>query len=173
MKKISTTPSVVIRIVLWLILIFGGAIYSINKDIDNIYFNSLWFHFISFILGVILMRFAFKAASAGGKELAKKGREGDLPRLETNKLVTTGVYSCTRHPMLFGLTLIPISIALILGSPTFITIIAPLEMFFIIFMVLTMEEKECKIKYKDEYIQYSKRVPLFPKTKECFKKLFF
>jgi protein-S-isoprenylcysteine O-methyltransferase Ste14 len=170
--KISTTPSVVIRIVLWLFLIVGGAIYSISKDLNSSYFNSISFHIITFILGVILMRFAFRAAATGGKELAQKGREGNLPRLETNKLVTTGIYSCTRHPMLFGLTLIPISIALILGSPTFITIVAPIEMIFIIVMVLTMEEKECKIKYGDEYIKYSQKVPLFPKTKECFKRLF-
>jgi protein-S-isoprenylcysteine O-methyltransferase Ste14 len=41
-----------------------------------------------------------------------------------------------RHPMLFGLTLLPLGWALLLGSPTFITLIAPLEMLFIIFMVI-------------------------------------
>jgi len=30
-----------------------------------------------------------------------------FPRLETNKLVSTGVYDCMRHPMHFGLLFFP------------------------------------------------------------------
>jgi len=42
--KIKTSISVVIRILLWLIMLIGGAYYSISKDIDNYYFNNIYFH---------------------------------------------------------------------------------------------------------------------------------
>ncbi len=39
--------------------------------------------------------------------LARMGHKGDIPLLETNKLVSTGVYGCMRHPMHFGLLFFP------------------------------------------------------------------
>jgi len=172
--KIKSSLSVVIRIVLWLGMIFGGIGWSLLEDLEKkeTLFYSIPFHIISFIVGVILMRLAFHAAAVGGKELAKSGRDCDLPRLETNKLVTEGIYSMMRHPMLFGLVLIPISIAFLLGSPTFITVVAPFEVLFIIFMVLIFEEMECKKKFGDAYLEYSKRVPMVCLRRECLWRLF-
>jgi len=162
-----------IRIVLWLLMLIGGAWYSILKDLDSSLFNSFWFHLVTFILGIAITKLAFNAAGAGGRELAKRGREGDIPRLETNKLVTSGIYSCLRHPMLFGLTLLPLGVALILGSPTFIFIVAPLEMLFIIFMVAVFEELEIYKKFGDDYLEYKAKIPMISLKKECLKKLFF
>ncbi len=170
--KIKTTFSVVIRVVIWIFLLFGASLYSLKKDWNNPLFSSLLFHSITFFIGIILLRLSFKAAANGGKELAKYGRKGDIPRLETNQLVSSGVYSCSRHPMLFGLTLLPLAVAFILGSPTFITTIAPLEMLFIVIMVLTLEEKECKVKYSKAYEEYAKTTPIFPKNLQCLKKIF-
>ncbi len=173
--KRKTTPSVIIRISIWFIMIFGGLALSIHNDLKNSesLFFSIPFHLLTLPIGIYLMKLAFHAAAVGGRELKRKGREGEIPRLETNRLVTSGIYSCTRHPMLFGLSLVPIAFALIVGSPTFITVIAPLETIFIIFMVLTLEEAECKKKFSKAYLEYKKKTPIFPKTKECFKKLFF
>ena len=169
--KINTSSSVVIRILLWIVMLFGGAWYAIAQDIENPYFQSIPFHMLTSILGVIITFFAFKASANGGRELSK-GRKGDIPRLETNQLVTTGIYSCMRHPMLFGLTLLPLGWALLLGSPTFISFVAPLEMLFIIFMVLIFEEMECKKKFGDAYLEYSKRVPMVCLRRECLWRLF-
>ncbi|WP_457745302.1 methyltransferase family protein [Sulfurimonas sp.] len=169
--KINTSPSVVIRIVLWLFMIIGGAFYALNADKNSPLFNSILFHIISAILGLIVLTLAFRAAATGGKELTK-GREGNIPRLETNRLVTTGIYSCMRHPMLFGLTLLPLGWALLLGSPTFITFIAPLEMLFIIFMVIIFEEMEVKKKFPQEYEAYKARVPMISFKRSCLGKLF-
>ena len=118
------------------------------------------------------MILSFRAASKGGKELAKYGKVGNVPRLETNRLVTSGIYSKMRHPMLFGLALFPLSLALIIGSPSFIFYIAPIEMIFIIIMVFTLEEAECKKKFKDDYIKYSKKVPPVCFRLDCLKALF-
>jgi len=169
--KIKTSTSVVIRIVLWLLMLVGGAIIAINADKNSPLFQSYLFHIISGTLGIIVITFAFRAAANGGRELTK-GRVGEIPRLETNRLVTSGIYSCMRHPMLFGLTLLPLGWALLLGSPTFIAIIAPLEMLFIIFMVLVFEEMEVKRKFAEPYETYKKDVPPVSFKRNCLRELF-
>ncbi len=169
--KVKTTVSVIIRIVLWLVMLIGGAAFSIYRDWNNPLFQSLWFHIVCFAVGLFLILLAFRAAGNGGRELAQ-GRVGDIPRLETNKLVTTGIYSCMRHPMLFGLTLLPLGVAFLLGSPTFITLVAPIEMLFIVIMVLIFEEMEVHRKFGKAYERYKKEVPMVTFKRECLKKLF-
>jgi len=167
----KTSISVIIRIFLWLIMLIGGAIYSLIKDWNTVLFNAVIFHIISAIIGCFILILAFRAAANGGKELAK-GRIGNIPRLETNKLITTGIYSCMRHPILFGLTLLPLGWALLLGSPTFITIVAPLEIIFIIVMVIIFEEMEVKKKFGVAYKNYSEDVPMVSFKKSCLLVLF-
>jgi protein-S-isoprenylcysteine O-methyltransferase Ste14 len=169
--KFKTSASVVVRVLLWVFLLIGGAIYGITKDLNNPLWYSPTFRIICLILGYFILVYAFRSAINGGREL-KKGRVGDIPRLETNHLVTTGIYSCMRHPMLFGLTLLPPGSALITGSPTFIFIIAPLEMVFIIFMVIVFEEWEINKKFGLEYAEYRKKVPMVSFKIKCLKKLF-
>ena len=172
--KINTSVSVVVRIVLWLGMIVGGSLWSLRVDLQNkesLFFNPL-FHIFSFIVGFVLMRFAFRAAAKGGKELARSGRDKEMPRLETNRLVSTGIYAHMRHPMLFGLMLIPPAVAFLLGSPTFITVVAPLEMIFIAFMVLVFEEMECQKKFGKDYEVYAQKVPIVCFRLKCLQELF-
>ena len=167
----KTSLSVIIRILLWFILLIGGAIFSIINDWKTVLFNSVVFHIISAIIGCFILKLAFRAAANGGKELAK-GRVGNIPHLETNKLITSGIYSCMRHPMLFGLTLLPLGVALLIGSVTFITIVAPIEIIFIIVMVIIFEEMEVKRKFGVAYKIYSENVPMVSFKKSCLLALF-
>ena len=169
--KINTSFSVVIRLFLWLVMIVGGAVYALMIDWGTPLFSNIAFHIVCALLGIIILKLAFNAAGNGGRELTK-GRVGDIPRMETNRLVTTGLFSCMRHPMLFGLTLLPLGWGLLLGSPTFIMVIAPFEMFFIIVMVFIFEEMEVKRKFSEAYKAYSKEVPMVSFKSECLKKLF-
>ena len=169
--QIKTSFSVVIRLLLWFVMLIGGAVYSLAKDWDTPLFGNILFHLVSVVLGIILLVLAFRAAANGGRELTK-GRVGDIPRMETNQLVTTGIYSCMRHPMLFGLTLLPLGWALLLGSPTFIMLVAPLEMVFIIVMVLIFEEMEVSKKFDKAYAAYRKKVPMVSFEKKCILQLF-
>jgi len=169
--KINTSFSVVIRLFLWFVMIAGGAAYALIKDWGTPLFSNLPFHAMSALLGMVILKLAFNAAGNGGRELTK-GRVGDIPRMETNRLVTTGLFSCMRHPMLFGLTLLPLGWALLLGSPTFITLIAPLEMLFIIVMVIIFEEMEVKRKFGEAYEQYRQKVPMVSFEWKCLKALF-
>ena len=169
----KTTFSIIIRISLWILFLFGGAIFSFLIDIK--YFKNLLlspsFHILSFIIGVFILKISFHAASIGGKALHKYGREGDIPRLETNRLVKQGIYNCTRHPMLFGLMFLPLGFSLILGFPSFIFFIAPLEAILIFLLMIYFDEKESLKKFGKEYEIYRKKVPIFPA--KCWKELFF
>ena len=169
----KTTPSVVLRLILWILLIGGGIYFGIKLDLKyfKTFLFSFYFHLFSFFTGLFLLKLSIHATSKGGRELAKKGRVGNIPRLETNRLVQSGIYSCTRHPMLFGLMIFPLSIAFIMGSVGFI-IISLFEMIIIFILMVVFDEMEAKKKFK-EYEEYKKRVPIFPKNKECWKKLFF
>ena len=171
MIKIKISLSVIVRIFLWLVMLIGGMVYALWEDKKSILFHDVWFHIFTGLLGVFVLILAFRAAANGGRELTK-GRVGDIPRLETNTLVTTGLYSCMRHPMLFGLTLLPMGWALLLGSPTFIVWIAPLEMLFIIVMVIVFEEMEVRRKFGAAYESYKQKVPMVSFRWACLKKLF-
>ncbi len=166
-----TSFSLVIRIVLWLVMLFGGAWYAVVQDWNHPLFRDFCFHSMTAVLGMLVLTLAFRAVANGGRELTK-GRIGDIPRLETNALVTTGIYSCMRHPMLFGLTLLPLGWALLLGSPTFIMRIAPFEMLFIIFMVIIFEEMEVTKKFGKSYEEYRQNVPMVSFHIKCLTKLF-
>ena len=166
-----TSLSVFIRVLLWLIMLVGGAWYALLQDWDIPLFHSVGFHIVSATLGMVILKFSFRAAANGGRELAK-GREGNIPRLETNVLVTTGIYGCMRHPMLFGLTLLPLGWGLLLGSPTFILKVAPVQMLFIIIMVVIFEEMEVRKKFGEAYDAYAHDVPMVSFSKACLEQLF-
>ena len=167
------TKSNIFRMLIWLVFLIGGAI--LGTYYDKIYFfavfNNLYFHIGSLIIGYILLRMVLKASRNTGRFLAKMGREGDIPRLQTNKLVTTGLYALMRHPMHQGLWFFPLAFALLVGSPTFILFITPFEMLLMIVMIKIWEEPETEKKFGDAYLQYKKKVPFFCFKPECIRAL--
>ncbi len=171
MKKISLDN--IFRIFIWLFSLIGGAIVSIHFDKIYFYdwFNSTTFHVISLLTGYLLLKQILKASRNTGRYLAAMGRQGNIPRLQTNRLVTSGRYACMRHPMHFGLLFFPFAFALLLGSPTFILILAPLEMLLMILMIKWIEEPQAEKKFGEAYKIYKKEVPFFNFKMSCLKKL--
>ena len=159
----NTGKDNIFRIVIWLVFLVGGAILSIYFDKIYFYdwFNSTKFHIVSLIFGYFLLKTIIKVSRNTGRYLAKHGREGDLPPLEVNKLVTTGIYACMRHPMHFGLIFFPLAFALLVGSPVFIMILAPLEMLLMLVMIKFYEEPQAHKKFGQAYEEYKKQVPFF------------
>ncbi len=166
--------SVLLRIALWILLLGGGLVAG--RALDARWFGELWFspvwHAFSLALGMLLLWLVFRVSRNTGRTLARKGREGKLPRLETNRLVTDGIYDCMRHPMHFGLLFLPLALALMVGSPGFVFIIAPLEMLLMVFMVVTLEEAEVTRKFGQAYEAYRRRVPAFSLKPRCLRMLF-
>lgn len=162
------------RIIIWIVFILGGI--AAGFYIDTLYFplylTSWIWHILSFILGVFCIKLVLTISRNTGKTLAKYGREGNIARLQTNKLVTKGVYSCMRHPMHLGLFLFPLSFALLVGSISFIIIIVPFEILLMIIMIFTIEEPEAIKKFGQDYKDYRDKVPAFNLSYSCLKKLF-
>ena len=162
------------RIAVWVVMMFGGAALGILLDLVwfPALFKSIYFHLITLVPGAGLMRLVMLVSRNTGKVLARRGREGEIPKFETNRLVKDGYYSCMRHPMHFGLLFFPLSFALVVGSVSFIILIAPLEIIFMIVMIKLLEEPEAIKKFGDEYRKYMHEVPMFSLKWSCIKKLF-
>jgi len=161
------------RIVMWIVMIVGGI--GGGFWLDTFLFpgvHSHWlFHLFSLLLGMVLLKIVLTVSRNTGRTLSQLGREGDIPRMETNVLVTDGPYALMRHPMHLGLLFFPLSLALIVGSPSFILIIAPLEMLLMVVMIKTLEESEAITKFGDAYREYQKKVPMFCIRIECVRAL--
>jgi len=162
------------RIIIWFILLSGGLIAAIILDLHffRALFFSLSFHIVSSLVGLMLLRLVMNASRKTGRLLAREGRVGKLPRMETNRLVTTGIYGCMRHPMHLGLLFFPLAVGLIAGSPSFILFFAPLEALFILVMLKFYEEPEAIRKFGEEYRAYQRRVSMFDFSAECLRELF-
>jgi protein-S-isoprenylcysteine O-methyltransferase Ste14 len=106
-----------------------------------------------------------------GRTLAKYGRKGEVKRMETNVLAKEGIYKYMRHPMHLGLFLFPVSIAFLVASPSFILIISPIEILFMLIMIKLAEEPEAVRKFGDEYLEYKKQTPMFCLKVDCLKEL--
>jgi len=163
-----------IRIFIWLVMMVGGAGLGFYLDLSLFpdVHGCILFHMISFILGALLLKTVMTISRNTGRVLAKYGRKGKLPRMETNRLVSEGPYKYMRHPMHLGLLFFPAAFALIVGSPSFILIIAPAEAFFMLLMIALVEEPGAKKKFGKEYDKYKKDKPWFCLKKECLKELF-
>ena len=162
------------RITFWIAILLGGALLGIYLDARLFagYLHDVYFHILTLPMGLVLLYAVMLVSRNTGRILAHMGRVGDLPRMETNRLVTTGVYSCMRHPMHLGLMFFPLSLALILGSASFIMIIAPAEMLLILVMIRFVEEPEAIRKFGDSYIEYMRHVPAFNLKPSCLAMLF-
>ena len=161
------------RIFIWLLMILGGGALGLFLDailFKNIHTNIL-FHSISFVAGISLILLVIRISKNTGRTLAKYGREGNVKRMETNVLVTQGVYKYMRHPMHLGLLFFPLSIAFLIGSPSFILLITPAEIIFMLIMIRLIEEPDANRKFGNEYLDYKKQTTWFCFKKNCLKEL--
>jgi protein-S-isoprenylcysteine O-methyltransferase Ste14 len=82
---------------------------------------------------------------------------------DTTKLVDTGVYGITRHPMYFGTALWTLGVILIQQS--IISIILGIIAIILFFMASKGEDKKLIKKFGDAYKEYMKKVPFWPLLK--------
>lgn len=154
-------------------MIFSSGVFGYYLDyliFKNIH-NNIIFHIVSLLIGIFLLFLVKKISKNTGRTLAKYGRKGKLKRLQTNVLVKQGIYKYMRHPMHLGLFLFPLGIAFLIGSLSFILIIAPIEIIFMLILIKLIEEPEAIKKFGDEYINYKKQVPWFCFKIKCLKEL--
>ena len=84
-----------------------------------------------------------------------------VPFNPPQKLITTGLYSQIRNPMLLGWIIMLFGVGILLNSISLIFIFSPLFILLNIFYLKTIEEKEMEKKFGKEYLNYKKGVPMF------------
>ena len=162
-----------VRWLVWVLFLAGGGVLGVWLDLrlwPAWWHNPFW-HLVSALAGVGVFRIVLTVSRVTGRWLARCGRVGELPRMETNRLVTVGPYACMRHPMHLGLMLFPLAFALVLGSPAFVLLVWPLEVLAIVLLVLFVEEREARLKFGADYAAYARRVPAFNLAPACLAKL--
>jgi len=163
----------IFRLTMWIVMILGGIAggFYFDSYLFPSFHKNILLHIFSFIIGVFLMTLVIKISKNTGRTLAKHGRKGELKRLETNVLAKDGIYKYMRHPMHLGLMIFPLSFAFLVGSPSFILIIAPIEIILMLILIKTIEEPEAIKKFGNEYLHYKKQVPGFCFKVKCLKEL--
>jgi len=154
-------------------MILGGSVFGYYLDyliFKNIH-NNIIFHIVSLLMGIFLFFLVMKISKNTGRTLAKYGRKGELKPMQTNILAKQGVYKYMRHPMHLGLLFFPLAVAFLIGSPSFILIVAPFEIIFMLIMIKLVEEPDAIEKFGDEYRKYKKQVPWFCFKMKCLKEL--
>ena len=90
-----------------------------------------------------------------------KARGSPVPFNPPKKLVTTGLYSRIRNPMLLGWFIMLFALGILLNSISLILIFTPIFILLNILYIKTIEEKEMEKKFSEEYLKYKKSVPMF------------
>ncbi len=157
-----------VRFLVWIILVGGGVAASLYLDR---LFGWSCPRIPCIIAGIILLGIILRAAAVTGRYLAVYGKSSSGKGFgEVDRLVTVGPYSCMRHPMHFYLSLLPIAIGLIIGSPTYTLIIGPAETILILVMAVTIDERESIERFGEQYIEYKKKVKAFNLNPKCLAK---
>jgi protein-S-isoprenylcysteine O-methyltransferase Ste14 len=142
-KKILPPTYLLVALILILLLHF---IFSIANAI-KIPWNLIGL--LPLILGVVLNLIADNAY--------KRSQTTVKPFLESNALITDGVYRLCRHPMYLGFVLILIGVSLMLGSVSpYIVVILFAILMDVVF--IRVEESMLEDKFQREWKEYKSKV---------------
>jgi len=95
-----------------------------------------------------------------------RARGTPVPVNPPKELVTKGIYSFSRNPMMTGIYLVFFGIGLIAGSLSLTVIFTPLFIILMTVYVMSVEEKELEIQFGQQYLDYKKKVGMYlPKVK--------
>jgi len=166
LKKKKVCSKCLRRLVIWFSLTIVSIFIGLYLDLSVIVTKSLpVFLRIIGLIGIILVHFLLKRT---GKLLRLFG-DCELWGWST-KLITDNIYSCVRHPHHLGVGLFMTFLGLLIGYPTTFIIITISQWLWVYLFVIFIEEKECKEKFGDQYIKYSKKVPMLLGNPVCIVK---
>jgi hypothetical protein len=85
----------------------------------------------------------------------------------SRRLLTGDIYGCVRHPHHLGVGLIMTFLGLAIGYPVTLLVLVVSQWAWVVLFVILVEERECRLKFGDEYEEYSARVPMFLASPAC------
>ena len=150
---------------MWLVLTTISVVVGITLDIVlKTESFPLLVRFVG-LIGMILAHFPLKRTGRLLKLLGEQKEWGC-----TNRLITTDIYKCVRHPHHLGVGIFMTSFGLLIGHVWSFLIIAITQWIWVISFLLLVEEKELTEKFGKEYKAYRQQVPmLFPKLNCVFR----
>jgi len=90
-----------------------------------------------------------------------RARGSPVPINPPRMLVTAGLYSRVRNPMVLGWVTMLLGVGLLLNSISVIFIFTPLFTLLNVLYLKTIEEKEMEKKFGRQYLKYKESVPMF------------
>lgn len=152
------------RLIMWLVLTTISVVVGIVMDIVlKTESFPLLVRFVGFT-GMVLAHFPLKRTGRLLKLLGEQKEWGC-----TNRLITTDIYKCVRHPHHLGVGIFMTSFGLLIGHWWSFLIITISQWVWVIAFLFLVEEKELREKFGEEYKAYSQQVPmLFPKLSCLF-----
>jgi protein-S-isoprenylcysteine O-methyltransferase Ste14 len=166
-RRNGKMPKCLIRLILWLLL--AGTSVAGGMVTDLILGTEPFPMFVRFfgLLGMLLAHLLLKRTGRLLRLLGEPEKWGC-----TNRLVTTDIYQCVRHPHHIGVGIFMTSLGLFIGHPWSFLFITITQWIWIIGLLFLVEEKELLEKFGEDYKAYRQQVPmLFPKTL-CIIKVF-
>lgn len=149
--------------------------YTIGRWLDTILCFTPFPEFpLNLLLGFSVF---FSGLAIGIKATRQLYHEGlGLPwgevnsKVQSTKLVTTGLYAYTRNPMILGYSALPCGMGLMFQSPSMTVIIPSIIILINIGIVKFKEEPKLIERFGDDYKDYMKVTPLLiPKIKTVIK----
>lgn len=84
-----------------------------------------------------------------------------VPLNPPRKLVTSGLYSRIRNPMLLGWFIILFGLGMLFNSVSLTFIFTPLSILLNVLYLKNIEEREMEMKFGEQYLEYKRSVPMF------------
>ena len=153
------------RLIMWLVLTTISVVVGIVLDIAlKKEAFPLLVRFVG-LIGMIVAHFPLKRTGRLLKLLGEQKEWGC-----TNRLITTDIYQCVRHPHHLGVGIFMTSLGLLIGHVWSFLIITITQWVWVIAFLFLVEEKELREKFGEEYKAYRQQVPmLFPKLNCVFR----
>jgi len=150
------------RLYLWLVLagvtVAGGVITDLTLQTSPL---PLWLR----LFGVAGMLFAHFPLKRTGRLLARMADPEQWGC--TNRLMTSDLYRCLRHPHHLFIGVFMTSLGLAIGHPGSLLIIAVPQWLWILGFLILVEEKELMAKFGEEYAAYRRKVPMLLGNPAC------
>ncbi|WP_025209847.1 methyltransferase family protein [Hippea sp. KM1] len=119
------------------------------------------------VVGIILISYGLALNIIAGKSLKKFGHKQPQDGFSRpDRLVKEGIFSCMRHPAIFGNIFIAIGLAFTTQNAIVILFSGWLSAAGLYF-IMNIEERETLAYFKDEYCQFMKMRPPFSFSLKC------
>jgi len=121
---------------------------------------------LNLIFATLLILFGFLFSIWSIQVGFKVGKGTPAPMMPTQKLVITGPYLYCRNPMALGTIILYLGIVVLTGSLSSFGLLALMTSALLIYIKL-IEEKELKVRFGQDYLEYKKRTPfLIPRRRK-------